>query len=85
MDCQGRVALITGVHGQDGTYLAELLLAKGYQVHGLAPYLRYGLPMDPRVQFHPCDLSDGSNLHEVLELSRPQHRLPVAACIVAGI
>ena len=71
MDCQGRVALITGVHGQDGTYLAELLLAKGYQVHGLAPYLRYGLPMDPRVQFHPCDLSDGSNLHEVLELSRP--------------
>ena len=30
-----RIALITGITGQDGSYLAELLLAKGYQVHGL--------------------------------------------------
>lgn len=30
-----RVALITGITGQDGSYLAELLLAKGYEVHGL--------------------------------------------------
>jgi len=32
---KGKVALITGVTGQDGSYLAELLLAKGYEVHGL--------------------------------------------------
>ncbi len=32
-----KVALITGVTGQDGSYLAEFLLAKGYEVHGLDP------------------------------------------------
>ncbi|RYZ90854.1 MAG: NAD-dependent epimerase/dehydratase family protein, partial [Proteobacteria bacterium] len=31
----GKVALITGVTGQDGSYLAELLLSKGYEVHGI--------------------------------------------------
>ena len=31
----GKVALITGITGQDGSYLAEFLLEKGYQVHGL--------------------------------------------------
>ena len=31
----GKVALITGITGQDGSYLAELLLSKGYEVHGL--------------------------------------------------
>lgn len=71
MSCNGRVALITGVNGQDGSYLVELLLDKGYVVHGLAPYFRYGLPVDPRVTFHSSDLSDGSNLPEILDASRP--------------
>ena len=35
METEGRVALITGVTGQDGSYLAEYLLDKGYIVHGL--------------------------------------------------
>ncbi len=35
VDCTGRVALITGITGQDGSYLAELLLDKGYVVHGI--------------------------------------------------
>ena len=34
-DCPGRVALITGITGQDGSYLAEFLLKKGYHVHGI--------------------------------------------------
>ena len=34
-NCTGRVALITGITGQDGSYLAELLLEKGYVVHGI--------------------------------------------------
>jgi len=34
-DQERRVALITGITGQDGSYLAELLLAKGYEVHGI--------------------------------------------------
>lgn len=71
MSSPGRVALITGISGQDGSYLTELLLAKGYTVHGLAPYLRYGLPVDPRVTFHSSDLSDGSNLSEILHQSQP--------------
>ena len=33
--CTGRVALITGITGQDGSYLADLLLEKGYTVHGI--------------------------------------------------
>ena len=35
VNCKGRVALITGITGQDGSYLAELLLEKGYTVHGI--------------------------------------------------
>ena len=35
VDCRGRRALITGITGQDGSYLAELLLKKGYEVHGI--------------------------------------------------
>ena len=35
METEGRVALITGVTGQDGSYLVELLLKKKYEVHGL--------------------------------------------------
>ena len=35
VNCTGRVALITGITGQDGSYLAELLLEKGYVVHGI--------------------------------------------------
>ncbi len=71
MNSNGRVALITGISGQDGSYLTELLLTKGYVLHGLAPYLRYGLPVDPRVTFHPCDLSDASNLSEILDQAQP--------------
>lgn len=61
-----RVALITGVTGQDGTYLSELLLDKGYVVHGLAPTGAYGLPVDPRVTLHYADLGEGSNLPEIV-------------------
>ena len=35
MTSQGKKALVTGITGQDGSYLAELLLGKGYEVHGL--------------------------------------------------
>ena len=35
LSCSRRVALITGITGQDGSYLAELLLEKGYTVHGI--------------------------------------------------
>lgn len=68
----GKVALITGITGQDGSYLAEFLLEKGYRVHGIRR--RSSLPNDQRighlveensnsgVTLHYGDLSDGSGL-----------------------
>jgi GDPmannose 4,6-dehydratase len=71
---EGRRALITGVTGQDGSYLAELLLAKGYEVHGVIRRSSsfnteridhlYEDPQtaDPRLILHYGDLADGTAL-----------------------
>jgi GDPmannose 4,6-dehydratase len=76
-------ALITGVTGQDGSYLAELLLAKGYTVHGLIRRAStfhtqriehlYQDPHDPetRVVLHYGDLSDSSQLTNLFYEVRP--------------
>ena len=76
-------ALITGVTGQDGSYLAELLLAKGYEVHGLIRRSSsfntqridhlYRDPHDPeaRLFLHHADLIDGTGLREVLSRVQP--------------
>ena len=76
-----RRALITGITGQDGSYLAELLLSKGYEVHGMvrrASTMNRGridhLYQDPhiadtRLFLHYGDLADGSSLsHLVFEI-----------------
>jgi GDPmannose 4,6-dehydratase len=73
-----RKALITGITGQDGSYLAELLLSKGYEVHGLVRrssafgtgriehiYLDDHLPAQG-LQLHYGDLNDASSLQRVL-------------------
>jgi GDPmannose 4,6-dehydratase len=77
------VALITGITGQDGSYLAELLLAKGYTVHGLIRRAStfntqridhlYRDPHEPdvRLLLHYGDLSDGSRLTHLLYEVRP--------------
>ena len=76
-------ALITGVTGQDGSYLAELLLEKGYEVHGIkrrASLLNTQrvdhIYQDPHIAhrnfaLHYGDLSDTSNLVRVLQEVRP--------------
>ena len=76
-------ALITGITGQDGSYLAELLLAKGYEVHGIVRRASsfntgridhlYRDPHDPdaRLFLHYGDLSDGTGLRRILERVRP--------------
>lgn len=78
-----RVALITGITGQDGSYLSELLLAKGYIVHGIIrrssafntariehlyrdPHLN-----DVRLFLHYGDLTDSSNLCQIIAKVRP--------------
>lgn len=66
-DSSPRTALITGVTGQDGSYLSTLLLDKGYTVHGLAPSHSYGLPVDSRVTLHHADLGEGTNLSSVVD------------------
>ncbi|HYF07234.1 MAG TPA: GDP-mannose 4,6-dehydratase [Acetobacteraceae bacterium] len=80
---RSKVALITGITGQDGSYLAELLLAKGYVVHGIkrrsssfntarVDHL-YRDPHERDVRFflHYGDLTDATNLIRVLQETRP--------------
>lgn len=76
-------ALITGITGQDGSYLTELLLEKGYEVHGIIrrastfnTFRIDHLYTDPhingvRLHLHYGDLSDGSNINRILERVQP--------------
>lgn len=77
-------ALITGITGQDGSYLAELLLEKGYEVHGITR--RASLPNTERiahilgkVTLHYGDLSDSSSLVRILNITRPDEVYNLAA------
>jgi GDPmannose 4,6-dehydratase len=84
-------ALITGITGQDGSYLAELLLEKGYEVHGLIRRAStfntvridhlYRDPHDPeaRLFLHYGDLSDGSRLVTLLSQIEPDEIYHLAA------
>jgi len=76
-------ALITGITGQDGSYLAELLLAKGYEVYGvlrrsssfnterLEPIYQDPHAANLRLRLHYGDLDDGSSLRRILQTVRP--------------
>ena len=78
-----KVALITGITGQDGSYLAELLLGKGYEVHGIKRRSSlfntdridhlYQDPHDPnqRLKLHYGDLTDALNLTKIIQESQP--------------
>ena len=78
-----KCALITGITGQDGSYLAELLLSKGYDVHGLIRRSStfgtqridhlYQDPHEPaaRLHLHYGDLTDGAGLRQVLGQVQP--------------
>jgi GDPmannose 4,6-dehydratase len=77
-------ALITGITGQDGSYLAELLLAKGYRVVGVVrrssttPYERIGHLVD-RVELVSADLLDQTSLTDVVAETRPDEIYNLAA------
>ena len=69
-------ALITGITGQDGLYLSELLLAKGYEVHGIIrgqnnPKRELVQAIVPEVVLHTGDLTDLSSLMRALSVSQP--------------
>ncbi len=77
-------ALITGITGQDGSYLAELLLSKGYRVVGVVrrsstmPYERIGHLMD-RVELVSADLLDQTSIVDAIEASAPDEIYNLAA------
>tara|TARA_B100000003_G_C10921242_1_gene367367 strand:+ start:107 stop:1108 length:1002 start_codon:yes stop_codon:yes gene_type:complete len=71
-----KVALITGITGQDGSYLAEFLLAKGYEVHGIirrTSQINTGRidPFIERLTNHYGDLTDSSNLIRIIKEVQP--------------
>ena len=81
-------ALITGITGQDGSYLAELLLSKGYEVHGIVR--RVALEdtenrlnrlqrIRDRIKLHAASLESYASLHQVLEKVRPEECYHLAA------
>src|SRR3954463_6723181 len=79
-----RRALVTGITGQDGSYLADLLLAKGYEVHGMVrrssteTFQRLEHIRDDLV-LHTGDLLDQSSLTDVLRACRPEEIYNLAA------
>jgi GDPmannose 4,6-dehydratase len=86
-----KVALITGVTGQDGSYLAEFLLKKGYEVHGIVrrsssfatariDHLRRGFDVPGEgLQLHYGDLGDGTGIRRIIEQVRPDEVYNLAA------
>ena len=86
-----KVALITGITGQDGAYLAELLLGKGYSVHGIKRRASsfntdridhlYRDPHDPDQRFvlHFGDLTDATNLIRIIQQVQPDEIYNLAA------
>jgi GDPmannose 4,6-dehydratase len=92
-----KVALITGITGQDGAYLAELLLSKGYIVHGVKrPSSSFNtaridhLYQDPhepgaRLLLHYGDMTDATNLIRIIQETRPDEIYNLAAQSHVGV
>ncbi len=87
-----KVALITGITGQDGSYLAELLLDKGYEVHGIIR--RSSVPNTTRIDhllteglitLHEGDLSDTSSIVRIMQETKPDEVYNLAAQSHVGI
>lgn len=69
-------ALVTGINGQDGSYLAELLLSKGYEVHGITR--RTSQPLQDNIRhildkitLHPGDMTDAGSIQSVIDKVMP--------------
>jgi GDPmannose 4,6-dehydratase len=84
-------ALITGITGQDGSYLAELLLSKGYEIHGIIrrsssfnteridPIYKDRHEKGAKIALHHGDLSDPSSLIKILGEAQPDEIYNLAA------
>ena len=81
-----KTALITGITGQDGSFLAELLLSKGYEVHGLVRRASLSntaridhLMVDHQIILHEGDLTDASSLIRIIGTIQPDEIYNLAA------
>jgi len=80
-----KIALITGITGQDGSYLAELLLSKGYEVHGLVrrnsnfEFIPNIAHIRNQIKLHYSDLSDSANLRNIIMSVKPDEVYNLAA------
>lgn len=82
----GKIALITGVTGQDGSYLSEFLLEKGYDVHGVVRRASTErkeridhLLNDPKFHIHYGDMTDSMSIIKILQKVRPDEIYNLAA------
>ncbi len=87
----GKVALVTGATGQDGAYLIELLLAKGYEVHGIKRrsssfntaridrFYQDPHEPNPRLFLHYGDMTDATNLIRIVQETQPHEIYNLAA------
>jgi GDPmannose 4,6-dehydratase len=94
-----KAALVTGITGQDGSYLAELLLEKGYEVHGVVrrsstmnrgriDHLQHGNPAHPdssKFVLHYGDMTDSGGLNRLVKTVRPDEIYNLAAQSHVGI
>ena len=90
-------ALVTGITGQDGSYLSELLLKKGYEVHGIMRrvssfnssridhMLSDAHSADQRLVTHYGDMGDGTSLRRLLERVQPDEVYNLAAQSHVGV
>jgi GDPmannose 4,6-dehydratase len=90
------VAFITGIAGQDGVFLAEMLIQKGYEVHGLIRWDSYPDPVDGitrlaaaglqgKVELHTGDLTDAQNITRLIKSIRPTEIYNLAALSQVGV
>ena len=82
-------AFITGYNGQDGSYLAELLLEKGYEVHGLMrrtsePLMSKIKHLEGQITIHMGDMTDSSSLHRIIQEVKPDEIYNMAAMSHVG-
>jgi GDPmannose 4,6-dehydratase len=82
-------AFVTGINGQDSSYLAELLIEKGYEVHGMIrrtsePLTEKIKHLEGLITIHMGDMSDSSSLHRIIEEVKPDEIYNMAAMSHVG-
>ena len=93
MENRSKIALITGVTGQDGSYLVELLLGKGYIVHGIirrssnenTSRINHLLNQEININLHYGDMTDSTNITNIINQIKPDEIYNLAAQSDVGI